>query len=370
MNDFLSDLVKTLGDEHTTIASDEKSSAEFSGTVDTGSYVLNAVLSGSIYGGVPNNKVTVFAGETATGKTFFVLGVVSQFLKNNPEGSVMYFDTESAVTNQMMQDRGIDTKRVIKSEPDTIQKFRHTALQTIDIHLGQDKEERRPMMLVLDSLGQLSSTKEIVDTAAGEETRDMTKAQILKATFRVLNLKLSKAGIPLLVCNHVYDVVGAYYPTKEMSGGSGLKYSASTIAMLSKRKEKDGDKEVIGNIIKVKMEKSRLSKENKQVEVLLTYDKGLDRYYGLVDMAVDAGIFKKLSNRIELPDATKHYASKIYGNPKEYFTTDIMERIETYANREYHYGMTASAEEEPVVVVDKEKKEMAETLNMIDTDVE
>ena len=368
MNDFLSDLVKTLGDEHTTIASDEKSSAEFSGTVDTGSYVLNAVLSGSIYGGVPNNKVTVFAGETATGKTFFVLGVVSQFLQTNPQGSVMYFDTESAVTNEMMQSRGIDTRRVIKSEPDTIQKFRHTALQTIDFHIGQDKSERKPMMLVLDSLGQLSSTKEILDTAAGEETRDMTKAQILNATFRVLNLKLSKAGIPLLVCNHVYDVVGSYYPTKEMSGGSGLKYSASTIAMLSKRKERDSAKEVVGNIIKVKMEKSRLSKENKEVEVLLTYDKGLDRYYGLLDLGVDAGIFKKLSNRIELPDGTKHYASKIYESPDQYLTSDIMEKIERYANKEFQYGGMISEPEEPKV--ESKHEELKETLHMIDADVE
>ena len=366
MNEFLSDLVKTLGDEHTTIASDEKSSAEFSGTIDTGSYVLNAVLSGSIYGGVPNNKVTVFAGETATGKTFFVLGVINQFLKTNPDGGVIYFDTESAVTNEMMKVRGIDSRRVVKSEPDTIQKFRHTVLQIIDTYVSQDKNDRQPLMLVLDSLGQLSSTKEIEDTAKGEETRDMTKAQILKATFRVLNLKLAKANVPLLVCNHVYEVVGSYYPTKEMSGGSGLKYSASTVAMLSKRKEKDGT-DVVGNIIKVKMEKSRLSKENKQVEVLLTYDKGLDRYYGLIDMAVDAGVFKQVSNRIELPDATKHYASKIYENPMEYFTTDIMERIETYANKEYQYGV--SIEEEPEVV-DKDRKELAETLNMIDTDVE
>ena len=102
MNDFLSDLVKTLGDEHTTIASDEKSSAEFSGTVDTGSYVLNAVLSGSIYGGVPNNKVTAFAGGSATGKTFFVLGGVTQFLKENPDAGVVYCDTEAAVTKDMI----------------------------------------------------------------------------------------------------------------------------------------------------------------------------------------------------------------------------------------------------------------------------
>ena len=89
MNEFLDSLVKSLGDEHTTIVSERKSSAEFSGTIDTGSYVLNAVLSGSLFGGVPNNKITVFAGETATGKTFFVLGVIDQFLKDNPNGGVM-----------------------------------------------------------------------------------------------------------------------------------------------------------------------------------------------------------------------------------------------------------------------------------------
>ena len=122
MNEFLSGLVKDLADEDTTIAAEGKSSAEFSGTVDTGSYVLNAVMSGSIYGGVANNKITVFAGESATGKTFFVLGVMKQFLETHKDAVVIYFDTESAVTNQMMQQRGIDTKRVVKSEQESIQK--------------------------------------------------------------------------------------------------------------------------------------------------------------------------------------------------------------------------------------------------------
>lgn len=338
MTSFLTNLVKELDDEHTTIAADGKSSAEFSGTIDTGSYILNAVLSGSLWGGVPNNKITVFAGEAATGKTFFVLGVINQFLKTFPDGGVIYFDTESAVTNEMMQSRGIDSRQVVKSEPETIQKFRHTSLQIIDNYLAQDESERRPMIMVLDSLGQLSSTKEIEDTAKGEETRDMTKAQILKATFRVLNLKLSKAQVPLIVCNHIYDVVGSYIPMKEMSGGSGLKYSASTIAFLSKKKEKDGT-DVVGNIIKVKMQKSRLSKENKEVSCLLSYEKGLDRYYGLVDMGVDAGIFKKVSNRIELPDGKKMYAKQIYENPKEYFTDGVMEDLEKYCQTEYMYGL-------------------------------
>ena len=367
MSEFLDKLVKDLGDEHTTIVADKKSSAEFSGTIDTGSYVLNAVLSGSLFGGVPNNKITVFAGETATGKTFFVLGVIDQFLKDNPKGGVIYFDTESAVTDEMMKVRGIDTQRVVKSEPDTIQKFRHTALSVIDNYLEQDEDVRRPFMMVLDSLGQLSSTKEIEDTAKGEETRDMTKAQVLKATFRVLNLKLAKAGIPLLVCNHVYDVVGSYYPQKEMSGGSGLKYSASTIVNLTKRKERI-DTEVIGNIIKCKTEKSRLSKENKVVEVLLTYERGLDRYYGLVDLGVDAGLFKKVSNRIEFPDGTKHYAKTIYANPEKYFTEELLVALEEYAKKEYQYGLGNDdiVSEE---VVD-ETEEIVEKLDLIDSEGE
>ena len=337
MSDFLNSLVKQIGDEYTTIASDRKSSAEFSGTIDTGSYVLNGLFSGSIYGGVSNNKITALAGETATGKTFFALGLVRRFLETHENGIVAYFDTESAVTADMMEQRQIDTTRVIKSEPDTIQKFRHVTLNMLEHFIIQDGEESVPMMMVLDSLGQLSSTKEIEDTAEGAETRDMTKAQVLKATFRVLNLKLAKAGVPLIVCNHTYDVVGSYVPMKEMSGGSGLKYAASTIAFLSKKKERDGT-EVIGNIVKVKMQKSRLSRENKEIEVLLTYDKGLDRYYGMVDLGINAGVFKKAGNRILIPDQTKLYAKTIYDNPQKYFTSDIMEKIEEYVKREYTYG--------------------------------
>jgi RecA/RadA recombinase len=172
---------------------------------------------------VPNNKVTAFAGESATGKTFFVLGVVKRFLDDNPEGGVIYFDTEAAVTRQMMESRGVDTKRVVISEPDTIQKFRHTALQIIEKYSTQPEAKRKPMMMVLDSLGQLSSTKEMEDTAEGKETKDMTKSQILKATFRVLNLKLARIGVPLLVTNHVYDVVGCALAGTTIQTTSGLK---------------------------------------------------------------------------------------------------------------------------------------------------
>lgn len=335
---FFKDLIKELGDENTSIAADGVGSAEFGGFIDTGCYMLNAILSGSIYGGVPDNKVTAFAGESATGKTYFVLGVVKSFLDANKTAGVVYYDTEAAVTKQMMEERGIDTARVIISEPDTIQKFKTHALKMLDAYEKQPEDKRPPMMFVLDSLGLLSTTKEMEDSMEGKETRDMTKSQMIKAAFRVLTLKLAKVKVPMLVTNHVYEVIGSYVPTKELGGGTGLKYAASTIAMLSKKKEKDGT-DVIGNIIKIKMYKSRLSKENQEASVLLTYSKGLDRYYGLLDLAEKYEIIKKVSTRYELPNGEKVFGKNINEEPEKYFTEDILKQLDEAAAKEFKYGV-------------------------------
>lgn len=353
MGDFFRNFVEDLKDEDTSIAADGNSAGEYTGTIDTGSYILNALLSGSVYGGVPNNKVTAFAGESATGKTFFVLGVVKAFLDSNPEAGVMYYDTEAAVTRDMMEERGIDTSRVIISEPQTIQQFRHHALKSIDMYEKTPKDKRPPFMFVLDSLGLLSTTKELEDITEGKETRDMTKAQVIKAAFRVLTLKLAKAGIPMLVTNHVYELVGSYIPTKEMGGGTGLKYAASTIVYLGKKKERDtSTREVIGNIIKATTFKSRLSKENAVAEILLTYDQGLDRYYGLLDLAIKYNIFQKEGTRVVTPDGKKVFAKNINQNPEEYFTPDVMDSLDKCAKKEFSYG--ASESEEPFEDIDSE----------------
>jgi RecA/RadA recombinase len=165
----------------------------------------------------------------------------------------------------------------------------------------------------------------------------MTRAQVLKATFRVLTLKLGRAKVPMVVTNHTYDVVGSMFPTKEMGGGSGLKYAASSIIYLSKKKEKDGT-EVIGNIIHCKNHKSRLTVENKIVDVRLTYDKGLDRHYGLLDLAEKYEVFKKVSTRFELPDGSKQFGKTILNNPETYFTEEIMLQLEVAAEKEFKYG--------------------------------
>ena len=332
--DFLKDVIKEIGDDYATVA-DKIDDTER--TVDTGSYILNALISGSVFGGVSGNKITAIAGETSTGKTYFSLAIVKNFLDKHPDGGVMYFDTESAITKGLLESRAIDLERVGIINVVTIEQFRNRALTVIDKYLGLDEKDRKPMMFVLDSLGMLSTEKEIRDALEDKNVRDMTKSQLVKGAFRMLTLKLGQANVPLIVTNHTYDVIGAYVPTKEMGGGSGLKYAASTIIYLSKAKEKDG-KEIIGNVIKAKTVKSRLSRENRDVQIRLYYDeRGLDRYYGLLDLAEKHGVLKRVANRFEV-DGKKVYASEIYKNPEKYFTPELMQALDEVALKEFTYG--------------------------------
>ena len=335
--DFLKEMINVSGNKFASKVEDGLDGSDVGGYIDTGSYVFNALLSGSLFDGLPDNKITCLAGESATGKTYFSIGIVAQFLAANPEGVVLYFDTEQAVTSDMFTDRGVDPKRIAVFPVETVEDFRHQCLTIVDKVLATDESERKPMMIVLDSLGMLSTAKEMNDVAEGKNTRDMTRAQVIKGTFRVLTLKLGKAKIPMIMTNHTYDVVGAYVPTKELGGGSGLKYAASTIVTLSKKKDKQDD-EVVGNLITCKLYKSRLTKENKIVQVQLNFDSGLNRYYGLVDLALDCGIFKKNSTKIELPDGTKVFEKHINEEPEKYFTADILKQIDEKVQEEFKYG--------------------------------
>ena len=337
MSDFLKEIIKETGNEYATLVSEGVEAGDVDSFIDTGSHALNALLSGSIFGGMPSNKITAIAGEAATGKTFFALGIVKAFLEKNKDAGVIYFESESALTRDLVETRGIDSKRMVIVPVAPVQEFRHQSIKVIDKYIEQDEKTRKPIMFVLDSLGMLSTTKEMEDTAEGKETRDMTRSQIVKAAFRVLTLKLGKAKVPMIMTNHTYDVIGSMFPQKEMGGGSGLKYAASNIVYLSKRKEKDG-KEVVGNIIHCKNYKSRLTKENALIDVRLTYKDGLDKYYGLLDLAIKHNIFKSVSTRIELPDGSKQYAKTINNEPDKFFTKDILAQIDEAAKKEFLYG--------------------------------
>jgi len=338
--DFLKSIIKEIGKEYASVASDIVENEVF---VDTGSYILNALASGSIFGGISQNKITAFAAPEASGKTFIALSVVRNFLDKNPTGFCLYFDTESAITKKILQDRNLDVNRIVIINLVTVEEFRQKALKAVDLYMKLDENERRPCLFVLDSQGMLSTNKEIRDTLAEKDTRDMTKAALLKGAYRMLTLKLGQANIPMIVNNHVYDQM-SLYSTKELSGGSALKYSASTILEISKSKEKEGT-EVAGVILRFKTRKSRFSKENQDVEVRLYYDeRGLDRYYGLIELAEEGGIITRVGNKYNI-NGEKFFKKTILSSPEKYFTQELLEQIDEYAKTKFQYGKSAKTEE-------------------------
>jgi RecA/RadA recombinase len=339
--DFLKDIVKEIGGDYASLASDINEDETY---VDTGSYIFNALVSGSLFGGVSGNKITALVGESGCGKTFYALAVVKHFLEQNPTGYCLYFDTESAITKSLLKSRGVDIDRVVVVNVVTVEEFRTKALKAVDIYLKKEESERSPCMFVLDSLGMLSTNKEITDTLAEKDTRDMTKAQLIKGAFRMLTLKFGQANIPMIVTNHVYDSMSMYSP-KEISGGSGLRYAASTIVYLSKSKEKEGS-DVVGAIIKAKTYKSRLSKENQDVETRLYYDeRGLDRYYGLIELGEESGIIPRVGNRYEI-DGKKLGRNVILGDPEKYFSDELLQKLDEYARKKFQYGSSLNEKQE------------------------
>ena len=337
VNSVLNNLIKASDNEYASIVEDGivGSSSSF---FDTGSYVLNALTSGSIYGGLPS-KITVMAGEEAVGKTFITLSVVKKFLDENPKNIVLYFESESTFNEDMLKNRGIDMKRFSVFPVATIEEFRTQAMRILNSIEADDprKKDDSKIMMCLDSLGSLSTNKEVTDIGEGNDKRDMTRSQLVRGTFRAITLKLGKLDIPLIVTNHVYDVVGSYFPQKELAGGGGIKYAASTIVTFRKKKDKDGT-DIVGITIPAKLVKSRFTKENQEVEFKLNYTSGLDRYYGLLDIAEKYSIIKKSGTRYELPDGSKVFGKSINNEPEKYFTEEILTQIDECCKKEFLYG--------------------------------
>jgi RecA/RadA recombinase len=312
--------------------------ADTAGFVDTGSFALNALLSGSIYGGLPNNKVTALAGEEATGKTFYLLGIIKHFLEADSNAIVFLFESEGSITSEILSSRGIDTERVLVIGVETVEDFRSQSMRIVNELLETDPANREKALFALDSLGNLSTLKEISDVESGKDTVDMGKRpRLIKAAFRALTMKLSKLGAPMVITNHTYDNPGNPYAGKTMGGGSALKYAANNIIFLSKSKLKEGTVR-IGSVIKCTNKKSRTTKEELRVETRLFHETGLDRYYGLTDLAIEAGIWKKVSTKIQTPDGKSHFQKSIEKEPSKYFTEEVLKAIDEHVRSTFTYG--------------------------------
>lgn len=332
-NKLIDSLLKASGNDLATIAS-KGILGDINGYIDTGSYAFNALLSGSIYKGLPSNKILGFAGEEATGKSFYALAVIKHFLDSNPDAIVFVFETEGAATSEMLKERGIDRDRYVNLPVATVEDFRTQALKMLNDYA--EWEKKTPVMFVLDSLGNLSTKKETVDIAKGDDVRDMTRTQLIKGAFRALTLRLVALDVPMIVTNHTYKGMSAY-SGNEMSGGSGLKYAASIIVFLSRAKAEDGD-EVVGSIITAKLGKSRICQAGKKVKTRLLFERGIDKYFGLIDLAVAMGVWSKISKKIAVSDTISLFESEIIRKPEKFFTKEVLDKIDAKCQAEFLLG--------------------------------
>lgn len=345
MTDLLKSLLKASGDQYASIAADGIVGNKNSYNIDTGCYALNALISSSIYKGLPSNRRLAFAAPSSTGKTFFSLQMLYHFLEDNPKAIAFYFDTEKAVDEEMLESRGIDSKRVVVSQPSTVEEFRTYAAKVLDeyekhIDVDSDEEQGNKMMIFLDSLGMLSSEAELENISSGNNKADMGRTQkLLKATFRALSLRTARMNVPWCIVGHTYANLGGFGDS--IAGGTGLVYASDVILTLSKSQVKEGTVHTGVQILCTAF-KSRLTKEKSQVRVNLMFDKGLQKYSGLLEIAEASGIFKKVGNKYSVPidsmEGKTYFGKAINNNPEKFFTPEILDMIDEWTKENFTYG--------------------------------
>jgi len=289
--------------------------------IPTGNYMLNAQLTGSLFGGIPNSRSICFAGESGTGKTFLTLNACREAQKMGYH--IIYCDSEAAVDEDTMKNFGIDPEGVRYQPVSTSLEVRHFVTNLCDqLKKAKEKGSELPkIMLVLDSLGNLATTKERADAASGSEKKDMTKQQDLRSLFRVITTDLAEFKIPFIFTNHTYASIGSFIPGQTISGGGGAIYNASIIIQLSKAGLKEG---AVGSngfamktgiIVTSKPAKNRFARPL-PIKFHISFYKGMNPYVGLEQFInwENCGIQKgKLITE---------------ANFEKYFTGELREKVE------------------------------------------
>lgn len=248
--------------------------------IHTGNYMLNAQISGSIWKGIPAGRIIQFAGESGTGKTFLTLNCVREAQKKGYK--VIYIDTEYAIDEDMMKSFGVDPDNIVLIQKNDIPEVK----QVIGV-IRKELDEKRAknytsdkIMLVIDSLGQMITSKATEDAVSGKIVRDMTKQQELKILFAQLTTLVGKYQMPCIITNHVYAMIGAYGNQTMASGGSGQKFSASVTLKFTKASDKDGDGRKMGIVVTSKPDKQRFALPI-DIKFHISFIRGMNPYIGL-----------------------------------------------------------------------------------------
>ncbi len=340
------ELSKITGFETGSILS-ENTFSEVEEWIPTGNYLLNAQISGSLFGGVANSRSFGVMGDPGTGKSFFCLNVVREAQKIGYD--VIYCDTEGAIDKSTAKNFGIDLNKIRYQPIQTVSQFQTFVANLLAIVKKAKEEGEKPkILIVLDSLGMLSTDKELADAVKGHNAADMgAKAKELRKLFRVITLDLTAAKIPLICTNHVY-AGGGYVPTKESSGGDGPIFAMSVVAFLSKAQLKDGSGTKTGIVVTSNLKKSRFTIPE-QVKFHISFAHGMNPYVGLQDYVsweacgIERGKFEEVKNaegKKELvfkPSATaqrwgvKHLGKTVASTElftPEVFTMDVLKQLD------------------------------------------
>lgn len=340
----------------------ESALSNISSFIDTGSMALNAIISGSLQGGVPSGRITGFSGPTSCGKTYIINRILANAQK---EGRyVVIFDTENAVDDKGATNMGMDTKKVKYCPVETVEQCRNQISQFLDSVI--EKKLKGQFIISIDSLGNLVSTKEMNDVAQGKEAADMgSRAKGLKSMLRVLTHKAAKADVPILFSNHVYDNPAAMFPSlvKQQSGGSGPLYMSSVLVQMAVKNEKTSggssgsreavddttplSKDINGVTLRALTTKNRVVPPFMETEMYLNFKSGLAKHSGLLDMAIGYGIVIQNGATFALADGTKLGYYKNWRQDEDVWNK-ILPQLEIKLQTELQYKKENLTPEDPV----------------------
>lgn len=320
---------------------------------DTGSYALNAIISGKLKdGGVPKGRVIIFAGETGTGKTLLINKILGLAQKQGVHPVI--FDSEFAVDAESAKAVGLDPETTKYVPVDTVESLRNSISKFLDKVIENKMQGK--FIISIDSLGNLSSEKEQQDIAKDKAAADMgSRAKGIKSLLRTLTLKAGQAGVTVLISNHTYADPVALYPSliKNQSGGSGPLYMASVIVQLAKKNEKSDDSkdEILpearnysGATLRALTTKNRFVPPFLETSLYLNFLNGLDKYSGLFEMAVNHGIIIQTGSTYTMPDGTKLGYKKNFINEK-FYEEIILPGLEKILIDKYKYSNSTVKED-------------------------
>jgi RecA/RadA recombinase len=329
---------------------DQSNFSEVTEWIHTGNYHLNACLSGSLFGGWPNNRSCSIAGPSGTGKTFLTLNSVREAI--NMGYNVVYYDSEAAVDKEQMIKFGIDISKVNYQPVNTVQDFRQS-ITTLTKKMQDAKRsgaELPKIMIILDSAGNLATQKEIDDAVSGSDKSDMTRSKILKSIFRIIMTPLADLKIPFIFTNHTY-MTQDFIARQVAGGGTGPEYAASIVLFLNKAQLKEGA-EKTGIIVTAKPNKNRFAKPQ-PIKFHLHYTQGMNPYVGLENYVswdicgVTRGTIEK---GVKIPKSTARgwiceHLDETVSNAEFFtdkvFTKEVLQRIDKHIQPLFNYNTEA-----------------------------